>query len=83
MTLNCDGTLPLERRMELLTYAFAKTVQGAVLRVILKWDMANGCLKFIVGEGAAVPGPRGLVNVKLDDIDLVDCQAEPYSPARA
>jgi hypothetical protein len=85
VTLTCDGTLPLERRLELLTYAFAKTIQGAVLRVILRWDIANGCLKFIVGEGAARPGPRGQVEINLADVDdeSVTSVAEPYLPARS
>jgi hypothetical protein len=85
VTLTCDGSLPLEKRMDLLTYAFAKAVQGAVLRVILRWDIANGCLKFIVGEGAARPGPRGQVEINLADVDdeSVTSVAEPYLPARS
>lgn len=82
VTLTCDGTLPLEKRMDLLTYAFAKAIQGAILRVIIKWDIANGCLKFIVGEGANIPGPRGRVEVILDDVDQVEATAEPFLPAK-
>ena len=66
--LSTDSDLPLEDRMDLLGYSFAKIVQGAVLRQVTKWDLRNGCIEFIVGGGAATPGPRGHVKVSLDDI---------------
>ena len=67
VTLQCDGTLPLEERMELLSYAFAKAVQGATLRRVTKWDLRNGEIQFIVGDGPAVPPVTGKLITVLED----------------
>lgn len=68
LTLN-DGEKdrPVEERMYLLSYAFAKAVQGAVLRQVLTFDLIEGCVRFVVGGGAADPGPRGTLLAKLED----------------
>lgn len=67
VTLKCDKTRPLEDRMELLSYAFAKILQGAILRQVVKWDLRNGEIKFIVGEGPALPPPHGKYMAVLED----------------
>jgi len=65
--LRCDPEQPLEKRIDLLSYAFAKTVQGAHLKTIMKWDMVEGVIEFVVGGGPNVPGPRGRLVVDLAD----------------
>jgi hypothetical protein len=67
VTLRCDKSRPLEDRMELLSYAFAKIVQGAVLRQVVKWDLRNGEIKFIVGDGPALPPPHGKYTAIMED----------------
>lgn len=67
VTLSVDPEIKLEERIDLLTYAFAKWVQGATLKRICSWDIANGVIKFIVGDGPYVPGPRGTVCSELSD----------------
>ena len=67
VTLTCDENLPLEERVELMAYAFAKMVQGTVLRTITKWDIANGCVTFIIGHVAGDIAPRGKVCAELED----------------
>jgi len=76
VTLRCEKNMALEDRMELLSYAFAKLVQGAVLRQVIKWDLRNGEIKFIVGEGPALPPPRGKMVTILDDWPAQGVQAE-------
>lgn len=76
VTLRCEKDRPLEERMELLSYAFAKLVQGAVLRQVVKWDLRNGEIKFIVGEGPALPPPRGKMVTILDDWPAKGIHAE-------
>lgn len=76
VTLRCEKDRPLEERMELLSYAFAKLVQGAVLRQVIKWDLRNGEIKFIVGEGPALPPPRGKMVTILDNWPAEGIQAE-------
>lgn len=74
VTLECDSNLSLESRVDLLAFAFAKIVQGSVLRKVVKWDLLGGCVQFIVGGGSMnawehnSPGPRGLVVAKLEDV---------------
>lgn len=76
VTLRCEKDRSLEERMELLSFAFAKLVQGAVLRQVIKWDLRNGEIKFIVGEGPALPSPRGKMVTILDDWPAKGIQAE-------
>lgn len=76
VTLRCEKDRPLEERMELLSYAFAKLVQGAVLRQVISWDLRNGEIRFIVGEGPALPAPRGKMVTILDDWPAKGIQAE-------
>lgn len=80
--LSTSSKIPLEDRMDLLGYSFAKIVQGAILRTIVRWDLKDGCIEFIVGGGPATPGPRGKVEVALDDIpDTVKSQVAPVKEA--
>ena len=83
VTLRCQKDRPLEERMELLSYAFAKLVQGAILRQVVKWDLRNGEIKFIVGEGPALPPPRGTLVTILDNYatDGVEAKAVPVEHA--
>jgi hypothetical protein len=67
VTLSVDPEIILEDRLDLLTYAFAKTVQGASLKKICSWDIAQGVIKFIVSGGPNVPGPRGFLTALLED----------------
>jgi hypothetical protein len=67
VTLTCDKTLDLEPRVELLAYAFAKAVQGSILRSVEEWDITNGCIKFVLGHVSAKHVPRGLIELKLED----------------
>jgi hypothetical protein len=53
--------------MQLLSYAFAKTIQGAVLRTVLVYDLIGGRVEFIVGGGAMNPGPEGVLTAELRD----------------
>lgn len=66
VTLSTNTEVPLEDKMDLLGYSFAKIIQGAVLRRIVKWDLKNGRIQFVVGDGPARPGPRGTVIAELD-----------------
>lgn len=70
VTLSVDPELKLEERIDLLSYAFAKTVQGATLKKICKWDVANGCVQFIVSGGPYIPGPRGRISALLEDAGI-------------
>ena len=67
VTLSVDPDIKLEERIDLLTYAFAKTVQGASLKKICDWNVARGVIKFIVSGGPNVPGPRGQLTALLED----------------
>ena len=62
--------------MELLSYAFAKIVQGTVLRQVVKWDLRNGEIKFIVGEGPALTPPHGTYIATMDDWPAKGIKAE-------
>ena len=76
MTITCDRSLPLEPRAELLTYGFAKAIQGAVLRRIVLWDLVNGVIKVIAGGGPATPGPRGKLTILIEDAPLEVVEGE-------
>lgn len=62
--ITCDADIPLEQRLNLLAYVFAKAVQGEVLKRVLKWDLANGCIKFMVAGDEYFDHPRGKVTVE-------------------
>src|SRR6059058_7011 len=64
ISISCDSTLPLERRLNLLAFVFAKAVQGEILRRVLKWDLTNGCIKFVVAGHSDFDHPRGKVVVE-------------------
>lgn len=62
--ITCDASLPLERRLNLLAYVFAKAVQGEVLKRVIQWDLSNGCVQFIVAGNPDWDTPRGKVEVE-------------------
>lgn len=62
--ITCDADLPLENRINLLAYVFAKAVQGEVLRRIIKWDLSNGCVQFVIAANHEWDHPRGKVSVE-------------------
>jgi hypothetical protein len=69
VTLTCDKSKPLDERMYLLSYAFAKAVQGSVLRQVVLFDLVNGRVQFIVGDTAAVRGLHGELHLALEEWD--------------
>jgi hypothetical protein len=77
ITIECDGNLPLEERYELLSYAFAKVIQGAILMEIVEWHIKDGCIKIVVGGGAAEPGPLGRVQVTVEAMPGIKVTEEP------
>jgi hypothetical protein len=67
VTLSCDETLPLETRVELLAYAFAKMVQGSILKKIVEWDITNGRIAFVLSHLGIHKVPVGQVMAKLEN----------------
>lgn len=67
VTLRCDDSMPLEDRVDLLSYTFAKTVQGAHLRRIVHWNVCDGMVAFIIDGGPNPHVPRGQVVVDVDE----------------
>lgn len=65
--LSVNPEMELVERMHLLTYSFAKVVQGTTLRQIEKWDLTNGSIEFIVAGGPSNPSPHGRVTTELQD----------------
>jgi hypothetical protein len=55
------GEHPLEERVHLLGYAFIKAVQGTMLKQVLRYDLIEGCIQFVVA-GDANPPVRGAVH---------------------
>jgi hypothetical protein len=46
------------------------------LRQIVNWDIANGCIQFIVGGGHAGRSPRGKILAMLEDLPIESHQEE-------
>lgn len=59
VTLSVDPNLPLERRIELLSYAFAKAVNSDVLQRVVDWDIVHGKVKFVLTPKGFRSMPRG------------------------
>lgn len=62
--ITCDASLPLENRLNLLAYVFAKAVQGETLKRVIQWDLINGCIQFVVAGNIDWDHPRGKVIVE-------------------
>lgn len=73
VTISCDPSLPLEERIELLTYAFTRAVKGAALRKVIAWDIAEGTVAFIL-TGRWGTSPRGVISARLEDVENVSAE---------
>lgn len=60
--------MELEDRQALLAWAFAKACLGSELRQVLKWDLINGEVVFVIGGGAFdSQNPTGTILAKLEE----------------
>lgn len=57
--VSCDSEIPLEDRINLLSYQFAKEVSASELRRIVHWNVCDGTIAFIVGGGPNPHVPHG------------------------
>lgn len=62
--ITCDANIPLEQRLNLLAYVFAKAVQGETLKRVIKWDITNGCIQFVLACNDHWDHPRGKVETE-------------------
>lgn len=65
VTLTVDPSQPFEQRINLLSYAFVKVVQGSCLKQVLRYDLKNGVVRFIV-SGPVCPEPRGHIEAEVE-----------------
>lgn len=81
VTLEVHDEDDLLERTHLLTYTFAKVIQGTMLRQIVEWNLKQGRIRFIVAGGPAVPSPRGTILATLVDFpgDPVQADVEPIT----
>jgi hypothetical protein len=70
VTLTVSDKKSLEERMYLLSYAFAKVVQGTVLKRVLVFNLKDGIVKFIVGDAAGYEAPSGELHARLEHFDV-------------
>lgn len=72
VTLRCDEDLPLEERVEIMAYAFAKLVQGSILRTVVSWNISEGCIQFVIGHVGVAKPARGTVSARLQEASKVE-----------
>lgn len=79
VTLTCDvDETGLEDRMEVLSYAFVKVVQGAVLRRVTDFDLRNGLVRCIVSEESLRSPVRGIISAHVEPWESVlDFDTDP------
>jgi hypothetical protein len=65
VTITCSPDTSIEDRMDLLSFAFVKTVSGKPLRRVVSWEPAEGFIRFIVGAGHIDRAPHGRLETHL------------------
>lgn len=69
VTIACGAIVPIEERLNLLTFLMAESLQGATLMSVERWDLTHGCIKFIKESRPGLTIPRGEADIRLEDVD--------------
>lgn len=67
VTISCDRSIELARRLNLLTFIMAESLQGAELRTIVRWDVKDGEIEFIKRSHHGITVPRGEATIRMED----------------